>query len=157
MTVVTAYLRLGELSTTAAKRSWWACVRQRRSGGFCLLRHSYVTRTLFAGRAVRGPGRICNRARHNRVGGALSPLARTMSSLFSTLFQQSPSLPSTGDEPLFASTSPEGTREKCELQIEGMTCGSCVAVSQLALTYRHIHTPRSRSREYSKHNLAYTL
>ncbi|KAG8220990.1 Apowln5-6 [Butyriboletus roseoflavus] len=36
-------------------------------------------------------------------------------------------LPSTGDEPLLPSTSRDATLSKCELRIEGMTCGACVA------------------------------
>ncbi|KAI9456917.1 E1-E2 ATPase-domain-containing protein [Boletus coccyginus] len=66
-----------------------------------------------------------------------------MKSLLPTFFQQSiPTLPSTAEESLLASTLREGTLDKkCELQIEGMTCGACVeSIEGVLRTQPGIHS-----------------
>ena len=55
-----------------------------------------------------------------------------------------PALQTTGKDPLLTSTSYEMKWDKCELRIEGMTCGSCVEVSSLAvLGCAHTHPSQS--------------
>jgi P-type Cu+ transporter len=70
------------------------------------------------------------------LSNIIQKIATPLTAAFPPLSARAVELPTSGEEPLMSKDSLVSV-EKCDLRIEGMTCGACVEVRPILLT-RHL-------------------